>query len=754
MGQSETGGRRGREPTRARVVGSVDAALCRDFNRWVIRICCCLILHAGCGPPPPPSASEQRAAPSDAAPPAGDSAMVTMLDLGTFQIELPPNPGYVGYEACRECHAERVAECEATAHFQTCRFPTEDRMPANFFSADPGERTFRVPGTRIAFQMGCSAGVFTQTAFTGRPPIGPHTTSTIDLVYGAKDVSDEVYLSWHPDGQMRELPVAWVHARGEWGASGFDRLGGGDFGRELTVRCFECHNTWFQHVPGTLGTYARDVLIPGVTCERCHGPADRHVEYHRDNPHALDTRGIVYPGGLSRDRLLDVCLQCHSNAIRHRGPALSFRPGDDLSDHYRYVHPKFEEDDHVADQISDLNESACFQKSGMTCVTCHDPHRTSVAAGGLGYREICMQCHERPACQQHEEIPSEIAGRCTDCHMRKYVKINVNFDLESDSYVPPLERSKHRIAVDPVGTQEVLLDWYASQSDGVSVARADALRRKLVSHWLTQAAEIAASGRHLGAIAAVREALRVAPDDPAANDRLQEYIALRRKWDDLWAAGEHARRDGRLDAARDLFEQIIDLNPLDALAYGRLGTIYYQQGDAARATELWQRCGELDPDEQYGLSMQAWAALQAGDAQRAADLYAAASEIEPFHSRLNTLWARALIACGRLEQARERLDVALQSDPRDLDANRLIVATLLQLGRPGPAVRFAENCVRLTEHGNVEDLMTLAEIYLQSGHPARARQAAERALGIAVIQRLGVAEEIRQWMASALPPPP
>ncbi|RMF42471.1 MAG: tetratricopeptide repeat protein [Planctomycetota bacterium] len=721
----------------------------------LVAVAVILFLSVSCSPTPPsapPPETPQRPADNSVSTSEPADAQA-MLDLGPFQIPLADNPGYLGFAACRECHAERVAECETTPHFQTCRYPTTDRMPRRFFSANPADRTFVVPGTSIRFEMNYTDGQFTQTASQGTPPLGSQTTSTIDLVYGAKNTSDEVYLSWHPDGQMRELPVGWVDAHQAWGAAGFDRLGGGDFGRELTVRCFECHNTWFQHVPGTLGTYTPGHLLAGVTCERCHGPAQEHVQFHRDHPTAVDTRGIVYPGGLSRDRLLDVCLQCHSNAIRHRGPALSFRPGDDLSDHYRYVHPKFEEDDHVADQISDLKESACFLHSDMTCVTCHDPHRTSQPAQQLSYREICLQCHAAPACQQHAEIPQPVSGRCTDCHMRKYVKINVNFDLESDSYVPPLERSKHRIAVDPIGTQEVLLEWYEAQGDSASAARAETLREEILAYWLDQASQIAASGRHLGAIAAVREALRIAPQHAAARARLQEYIEMRRKWDDLWTVAEHARRDGRLPAARDAFEQIIAINPLDALAYGRLGTIHYQQGDVDRAVELWQKCGQLNPDEQYGVSMQAWAALQRGDPQRAAQLYAVANEIEPFNSKLNTLWAQALIASGNLDQARQRLEVALQSDPRNLDAGRLIVATLLRMGRTQAAVEFAENCVRLTEHKDIDDLMTLAEVYLQLERRAEARQAAQRALSIAVIQRLGVAQEIRQWMASTLASP-
>ncbi len=118
---------------------------------------------------------------------------------------------------------------------------------------------------------------------------------------------------------MWELPVAWVYANDCWGASGFDRNSGGDHARVLTLRCFECHNTWFEHVQVPLGEYRRDELILGVTCERCHGPSKEHVEFHRKNPKRTKSQHICCPSSLPRERLLEVCTQCHGNAIRHVG---------------------------------------------------------------------------------------------------------------------------------------------------------------------------------------------------------------------------------------------------------------------------------------------------------------------------------------------------------------------------------------------------------------------------------------------------
>src|SRR5205807_7948495 len=118
--------------------------------------------------------------------------------------------------------------------------------------------------------------------------------------------------------------------------------------RETVPRCVECHTTWLAHVPGTPNQYQRDHFLLGVTCERCHGPGREHVAYHREHPRADAARAIVHPGLLPRERLLEVCTQCHSNALKYRGPAFSYRPGEPPDPFFHTVAAKHPADDHLA----------------------------------------------------------------------------------------------------------------------------------------------------------------------------------------------------------------------------------------------------------------------------------------------------------------------------------------------------------------------------------------------------------------------
>lgn len=663
--------------------------------------------------------------------------------LGEFQPKYPENPGYVGYQACAECHAERVAECEPTAHFQTCRVPTAERMPSAFRSKDKRDRTLSLPGTDVTFEMSMRDGKFIQLA--GRATNEQPFESTIDLVYGAGQESDEVYLSWHADDSMWELPVAWVYARDCWGAAGFDRVGGTNFSRHLTVRCFECHNTWFAHEPGTLSTYRRKDLLLGVTCERCHGPGQDHVAFHQVNPKETNAQHILYPGGLPRERLLEVCTQCHSNAIRHKGPALSYRPGEPLADHYRAVSPKFQEDDHVVDQVSDLKQSRCFQQSTMTCVTCHDPHLTSQASHGMTFTETCTQCHQPDACKARPDIPTSVADNCVECHMREYQKINVNFDLADDSYFPPPRRWDHHIAVNPAGTKEVLLKHYRSVAEPAAEQQANQLEQDLLAHWFKDASSRKSEGRFTAAISSIREALKISPESAEAKSQLEQLIQKQRELDDLQSRAEHAMRERDFTEAFNLFSQVTKIRPDSAIAFGRMGALKAELGDRDKAKELLKHSVSLDADEQYGLTMLAWLELNEGNFAKAAKLYERANQVLPFDGKINFLWAQSLIQMQQFDKAQQCLQTAVTSDPKNIDALRALAGLCLHLGQPAKGLDAAEDAVRLSGHADPGDLMVLAETYLALGNTKRVTQTTALAIQLAKQRAPEMVAEIEAW---------
>src|SRR5262245_34594551 len=281
------------------------------------------------------------------------------------------NPGFLGPQACVACHADRVNEFRATRHFLANCLPESGRMPDGFA---PGMGTYAVPDVPLRFEMTASESGFHQTAIRAAAEGEQSSTATIAFAYGAAGGNDEVYFAWHGD-HLVELPMVWLAPLGTWGVPAFDRRAAGDYARDTTIRCVECHNTWFEHVTGSRNRYSHDNFILGVTCEVCHGPGREHVEFHEAHPDDREPHAIARPGRLARERQIDLCAQCHSNALKHRGPAFRYRPGERLEDYYLTLQTRHPEEDHVANQTTYLRQSRCFQASEtLTCTTCHDPH--------------------------------------------------------------------------------------------------------------------------------------------------------------------------------------------------------------------------------------------------------------------------------------------------------------------------------------------------------------------------------------------
>ena len=212
-------------------------------------------------------------------------------------------------------------------------------------------------------------------------------------------------------------------------------------------------------------------------------PGQEHVNYHRAHPSENAAQAIIHPRRLSRERQLEVCTQCHGNATRAKGPTLSYRPGQPLDDYYRTAISRHPEEDHVANQIKYLRQSKCFQKSELTCTTCHDPHR---ATDHAAVEKSCAQCHEPAGCREQARIPAAVRDNCTGCHMPGRVWMNVHFHTAEEQFLPPFRRYDHRIGVYPEARDSVVLAWHKTQSSPENRTEVARLTQSLTDYWLAE----------------------------------------------------------------------------------------------------------------------------------------------------------------------------------------------------------------------------------------------------------------------------
>jgi hypothetical protein len=172
-------------------------------------------------------------------------------------------------------------------------------------------------------------------------------------------------------------------------------------GRRIGARdiaeCFDCHTSnSVSH-----GQLTESTLLPGVTCERCHGPTSDHlVGLKNGDPKQAQMKKLT---GMTAEESAQFCGQCHRTweYIAEHGPHgvrnVRFQP-------YR------------------LTNSKCFDADNprISCTACHDPHQT-VDRVAAHYDSKCQACHRNgsPSGEMHAKICTVGARNCSTCHMPK-----------------------------------------------------------------------------------------------------------------------------------------------------------------------------------------------------------------------------------------------------------------------------------------------------------------------------------------------
>ena len=230
------------------------------------------------------------------------------FDTGDFAPEpvFDRQQGFVGPDSCRECHQEYYDGFVQTAHYRTSALASSDSILGSF---KPGENTMetRQPGFR--YELVEEGGRYAQKLLVDENKKTYHHQRPFDIVTGSGNIG-QTYLYWE-DEYLFQLPISWF-SRGGWVNSPGYPDGLANFARPVRESCMACHATKVDFAQKRINLADKSSMILGVTCERCHGPAEEHVNFHRKNPSAKDAKFIVHPNDLPRERMNDVCGQCHA----------------------------------------------------------------------------------------------------------------------------------------------------------------------------------------------------------------------------------------------------------------------------------------------------------------------------------------------------------------------------------------------------------------------------------------------------------
>jgi len=435
---------------------------------------------------------------------------------------------------------------------------------------------------------------------------GETTNYRIDYVIGSGNHASGYLVDLA--GHLFQSPVAYYASRHAYDlAPGYEGLPNPDFTRPVAEGCLFCHSGAALHVSGTSNQYRSPAFsAEAITCERCHGSAERHLADPRAGT-------IINPAKLEPAARDSICEQCHLLGVgRVLNPGknfLDFRPGQRLEDVFTTYHTvsppgadaeKFK----VISHVEQLARSTCARMSGgrLWCGTCHDPHNKPLEPVQF-FRSKCLSCHSEKFAGSHPDKQSN----CIGCHMPRR-------DAKDGGHTAFTD---HRIQRRPEPQQPLpenadIAAWREPAPDlqkrnlGIAYVNAGAERRyppfvirgyrmltEVQDQFSTDSAVFTAMGTALllgrqstEAELAFERALQLNPDSATGEtNTASAYLQ----------AGDVEKAIGHLERA-------VSIDPLHLPAVMPLIDLYKRQGDAAKSAALSERVSAVvnrqTPDRQ------------------------------------------------------------------------------------------------------------------------------------------------------------
>lgn len=296
---------------------------------------------------------------------------------------------FAGDQACAECHREEAAHFRATPMAQALESVSRCDILKRHATLSFQEGPYRSALTR--------EGERTLLTVTDG-----HETITAPLLWAfGRGQAGQTYI-FERNGVFYESRVSFYNAVGgldlTMGAQAIkpadlDTAAGRRMDSIGARDCFGCHSTGAVSV----GRLHLETITPGVGCESCHGPTEKHVAAVR----AGDPKAAALPklASLSAEETSELCGRCHRtwSQIALNGPRgvnnVRFQP-------YR------------------LANSKCYDTTDVRirCTACHDPHgplETDLSS----YDSKCAACHSAAAYTKTCRVAK---ANCVTCHMPKF----------------------------------------------------------------------------------------------------------------------------------------------------------------------------------------------------------------------------------------------------------------------------------------------------------------------------------------------
>jgi hypothetical protein len=368
--------------------------------------------------------------------------------------------GYVGSNACKECHKREHETWHASYHRTMTQVASEQSVVGNFDDVELESYG------QVFHLWKDETGHWVE--FDNPPKEGEESAQNkrirrqVVLCTGSHHM--QVY--WLSTGRGRELavfPFMWLIDEQRWipRPAGFLKSSYKSRGMSddaIVQRVFEkgvwnntcilCHTTHGQ--PEFAEPPESTVAEFGISCEACHGPGESHVRIHEDQTVFTGKDPIVLPTALDQARSSEVCGRCHSisrpGSPEKRAEMLKtgrpYRPGDQLLQMRDFETDKYSANFAWADgavrvlgrEFSSQLISPCYKRGKLSCFSCHQLHQAEDDSRSpkdwaddqlkpkMRTNEACLQCHqdyqdEKTLAAHTHHVSGSQGSQCMNCHM-------------------------------------------------------------------------------------------------------------------------------------------------------------------------------------------------------------------------------------------------------------------------------------------------------------------------------------------------
>ena len=352
-------------------------------------------------------------------------------------------PLFVGRGQCIDCHADAYEKWLGSHHDDAMDHANERTVLGDFDDAEfehhgVTSRFFRRQGRYFVYTEG---------------PGGEMAEFEVQFTFGVEPLQQ--YLVPFPGGRLQALSIAWDAERGRWfslypdvAIAADDWLHWTRNGQNWNGMCAECHSTDLRkNFDAESNTYETQWAEVDVSCEACHGPGSKHVDWANIEPmgrSAIDNYGLaVDTSDIDHRRLVEICAPCHSRRAEigdynHAGvPLLETIVPSLLAEGVYHPDGQILEEDYVWGSFLQSKMYA----NGVRCDDCHDVHSLELHQQG---NDLCLQCHQADAYDSfdhhfHQEVvagePSD-GALCVKCHMPEQPFMVIDYRADHSLRVP------------------------------------------------------------------------------------------------------------------------------------------------------------------------------------------------------------------------------------------------------------------------------------------------------------------------------